>query len=245
MTDLLAALGAEVDRIRSVLADSDQAALRRPVRACPGWDVAEVVRHLGGVHRWARAIVATGRDGSVDADEAASRAPDSGHPADLQDWFAEGGQLLVAELAAAPADRPCWTLAGDGTPSFWVRRQAIETAVHRVDVDLALGGALVGRPGVETALAVDGVEEVVAVMAPRQVRLRRTAALPGRLTLTTADAARTWHLGPDGPSATLRGSASDLLLVLWGRRDPALAVVDATGDPTLLAAALRPGALTP
>jgi uncharacterized protein (TIGR03083 family) len=242
VTDLAAALGSEIERIGSLLADLERPGLRRPVRACPGWDVAEVVRHLGGVHRWATAIVATGHDGSVDADQTAARAPDSAHPADLRDWFVEGAQLLCAELAAASPDRRCWTLAGDGTASFWVRRQAVETAVHRVDVELALGC----RPDVGSALAVEGLDELVTVLAPRQVRLGRTAALPGRLTLTATDAARTWQLGVrDTPSATLSGPAAPLLLALWGRLDLDESGLDATGDPAVLAAALAPGGLAP
>ena len=28
--------------------------LDAPVRACPGWDLAELGRHIGYIHRWAR-----------------------------------------------------------------------------------------------------------------------------------------------------------------------------------------------
>lgn len=239
--DGLGALDAEIGLVSSLLAGTDAAGLRRPVRSCPGWDVAEVVRHLGGVHRWATAIVDTGRDGSVDAVAVAARAPDRGHPADLRDWFAEGAHQLRAAVGAAPADRPCWTLAGSGTASFWVRRQALETAVHRVDVGQALGDG----HELELGLAIDGIDEVVTVMAPRQVRLRRTGPRPGRLTLVAIDAGLSWQIGHHGPPAVLRGPAAYLCLVLWGRLDLGGTGVEVTGDRTVLAAALAPGALTP
>ena len=34
--------------------------LDAPVAACPGWDVARLVGHVGSVHRWATVAVLTG-----------------------------------------------------------------------------------------------------------------------------------------------------------------------------------------
>ena len=67
--------------------------------------------------------------------------------------------------------------------------------------------------------------EVIDTMAPRQVRLGRTAAPAHAVRLTAADTGSAWTLGPGDPVATVRGTAADLLLLLWGRRaddDPAL-----------------------
>ena len=35
-----------------------------PVPACPGWGLADLGRHLGSVHRWAREAIRTGRAGA-------------------------------------------------------------------------------------------------------------------------------------------------------------------------------------
>ncbi|MFM7070083.1 MAG: maleylpyruvate isomerase N-terminal domain-containing protein [Actinomycetes bacterium] len=67
-----------------------------PVADCPGWDVADLVRHTGSTHRWATAHLVAGLAGSIspapapDADVAAS---------DLHEWFADGVTELVALLA--------------------------------------------------------------------------------------------------------------------------------------------------
>jgi hypothetical protein len=34
--------------------------LDEPIAGCPGWDVAALGAHLGGVHRWVLAALATG-----------------------------------------------------------------------------------------------------------------------------------------------------------------------------------------
>jgi MDMPI-like protein len=63
-------------------------------------------------------------------------------------------------------------------------------------------------------------------MAPRQVRLGRTGALPHAIRLSTTDTHSSWILGPGDPVATIRGTAASLLLLLWRRlpaADPAIA----------------------
>lgn len=87
----------------------------------------------------------------------------------LADWLREGLDALT--VALAERGRPCWTLAGLATAAWWRRRQALETAVHRVDAERVLGPA----SPVDPALTVDGVAEVVDVLHPRQLRLGRAA----------------------------------------------------------------------
>ena len=64
---------------------------------------------------------------------------------------------MLETLAAAVPGTPCWNF---GPPprlvDFWIRRQAIETAVHRWDVLEAMGQ----RPELAPALAADGIDEV-------------------------------------------------------------------------------------
>ena len=52
----------------------------------------------------------------------------------------QGCADLVAALAAAPDDLECWTFLPAPSPrAMWARRQAHETAIHRVDAELAAG----------------------------------------------------------------------------------------------------------
>lgn len=197
-----------------------------PVVHCPGWDVAELVRHLGRVHRWATGHVR----GTSSVDE--RRPPPDGSTA-LRGWFAAGARDLLAALESTGPDQACPVLDGaPGSASFWSRRQALETAVHRWDAELAHG-----RPGaIDPDLAADGVAEVADVLLPRQLRLGRLP--PGfapvllvpdghpidRGALLCSDPAGT------APVAIVTGAADRLFLLLWhrvGPDDPGLSV---TGD---------------
>ena len=212
------------------------AAVRRadpgaPVPACDGWAVRDLAGHVGQVHRWATAIVQTGRP-------AADDAPVPGD-AGLADWLEEGVQDLCAALTAEP-DRACWTFAGPGTVRWWQRRQALETLVHRIDAEQAVGA---GTP-VDALLAADGVGEVVDVMHPRQVRKGRCAPAPAQVLLTATDTGGSWLLRGPEPAAAVDGAAEALLLLLWGRTtldDPRLRV---RGDRRRVDAVLG-DALTP
>lgn len=216
---------------------------RTPVAACGTWSVRDLAAHLGSIHRWAAQVVRSGQPG-------AQRPPPTDD--DLADWVAAGIDDLVVALTVDP-DRPCWTFSGPGTARWWQRRQALETLVHRVDVQRAGGDA----GPVAKDLAVDGVAEVVDVLHPRQVARGRCAPAPGRLLLVAQDTGHRWELpgaagpasGPTGsgaaaPEVSIAGPAEALLLLLWqrlGPYDPRLRVL---GDRALVEQVLA-GPLTP
>jgi hypothetical protein len=82
-------------------------------------------------------------------DRASEAAILAGGPGDdeLPGWFREGHASLVRVLEAADPDMTCWTfLDAPSSVAFWARRQAHETAIHRVDAEQAAAGAG-GRPG--------------------------------------------------------------------------------------------------
>jgi uncharacterized protein (TIGR03083 family) len=209
------------------------------VPGCPQWRVRDLVQHQGGVHRWARAIVTTGRPGPFPADEEEQYFAVPGDD-DLLDWFRAGHRALVDDLAAADPELTCWTfLPGTVSPlAFWCRRQAHETAVHRVDAESALGAI----PSWAPDFAVDGIDELLHGFFGRRPE-RLTADPPATMTLraTDADAAWTIGLGPEGlrvepgprPAAlTVTGPASDLYLLLWNRTGQGRIAMD--GDPAAL-----------
>jgi uncharacterized protein (TIGR03083 family) len=184
--------------------------LHAPVPGCPGWDLAGLTAHLGGVHRWARLAILTG--------------PDSGeHPAPegreaLVHWFEEGAAALEHVLRHAEPEKPCWTIAPPATAAFWMRRQAQETAVHRWDAQSSQGQP---EP-LDPALAADGVAEVVEMVYPRQVRLGRQAPLTHSLRIEVSGGssytlAERLNLSPESVDATVSGPAEALLLLLWKR----------------------------
>src|SRR5690606_9367186 len=146
-------------------ADPDQ-----PVPTCPEWTVRELAHHMGRVHRWAAAVV---RDAWPDQPTSEDEERIWGTmPADdaLEAWVREGHRQIVDALTSAPADLSCWTFLAAPSPlAFWARRQAHETAIHRVDAQTVLG-----EPGeVEAAFATDGLDELLlCFFAGRSRRLR-------------------------------------------------------------------------
>jgi uncharacterized protein (TIGR03083 family) len=213
--DLCGHIDAEAALLLGLLDAGGPDALRRPVPSCPEWSVRDLVEHLGTVHRWAAAIVCS-PDGRP-APEPERDYAEGG----LGPWFAEGAGALTQVLRGADPAAPCWTLARPHTIGFWSRRQAHETAVHRVDLADALGA----EAPLDPVLAVDGVDEAVRTFFPRQVRLGREQPLADALAVVESSSGRRWLLAGDGSGpdemtadATVTGSAADLLLLLWRRR---------------------------
>ncbi len=205
--DWLTLLPTATERLAALLDAGDLAA---PVPACPGWSLADLAEHVGGVHAWAtHAIV----HGTPDGEE--PPAPASG----VADWYRGHAARLVAALAERAPDTPAWTFGPEPrTTAFWRRRQVHEVLVHTWDAESSQGTPTPLDP----ALAWDGVDEVATMFYPRQVRLGRTEPLPGTLHLVATDLpdAAPVALGA-GPVREVRAPAADVLLLLWHRADPA------------------------
>lgn len=222
---LLASLEASTAAFGQLLGCSD---LDRRVTTCPDWRVLDLAHHLGNVHRWA--VAATLSDSPPVVPE------DAPGPSAVQDWYAGSAAALVDRLTSADPTDACWHF---GAPprqvGWWVRRQAHEAAVHLWDAQAALG---TGVP-LDPALAADGVDEVLDVFVPRQVRMQRIPPLTAAVRLVATDAPLDRVLGDGGVAATVSGTASDLVLLLWKRVPLERVTVD--GDPTtVLSARLVP-----
>lgn len=220
------------------LADSAHAAgLDAPVPTCPDWTVRDLVTHQSQVHRWAWSYVATGRTTPPGADDRPAAPPGDD---ELLDWFRAGHDELVASLRDAPADLDCWSFLPARSPrEFWARRQAHETAIHRVDADLAAGRTTTFDP----QLASDGIDELLHGFFAR--RRGSLVSDPARkLSVVAADTGAAWTMtiGPDtravtsaadpDADATLTGDATALYQLLWNRGGRDNVTID--GDDSLL-----------
>jgi len=231
--DMLDELTEETARVQQLALDAD---LGAAIAACPGWTAYDLVAHLGAIHRWAARATRTPPDGLV---------PDLEEPhgltgSALAGWYATSAAEL-AEALSVDADRPCWTLAAPGTVRFWRRRQLHETVVHRWDLETALGRSA----RIHAAVALDGIDEVLTAMLPRQVRLRRVEESSRwvRLRVDGQDRALASSAAHDPqPVATVGGDASSILLLLWARLG--LDALSVDGDRHALEEFLA-GALTP
>lgn len=204
--DWLILLRTHTERFAEVVAGGDP---RSPVAACPGWSLHDLVDHLGGVHQWAANAVVSGTP--VFEPERAARGRES-----LAAWYRRHAAHLIDVLEGRPADAPAWTLDdSDPTVGFWRRRQVHETVMHTWDAETSCGEPR----AIEPLLAWDGVKEVAEVLYPRQVRLGRTAPLPGAVRLVATDAPGTLIIG-SGEPIDVRHPAEVLLRLMWHRVDP-------------------------
>ncbi|WP_151772554.1 maleylpyruvate isomerase family mycothiol-dependent enzyme [Streptomyces abyssomicinicus] len=199
---------------------AEEAGLGAPVPTCPGWRVRDLVEHTGAVHRWAAAFVGRGLTAPRQLE-----APPHLDGAELLAWFTEGHRELTSTLASADPEVECWRFLPAPSPlAFWARRQAHETAVHRLDAEAARGGE---PTEVGAEFAVDGIDELlrgfhgrrkrwVRSPEPRLLRVRVTdvvaAADPLDASKAEAEAAAeaVWTVRiSEDPPVTVRGAGGD------------------------------------
>ena len=228
--ELLATLAAE----GGALADAADNHLDRKVPACPDWNVAQLVAHLGGIHRWVRKVVAAGGERVGRREVAAPPEDDDA----LLDWYRDGLAELVQALSADP-ETPAWTFlpTAPDTVGWWRRRQALETATHRWDAQSAAGD----RPdAIAPELGAEGVDELLVDFLPGVLSACPVEGLRGTLHLHATDTPGEWWMDFDAETliptrqhakadAAVRGPAAGLYLWLWNRQAPADASLEVFG----------------
>lgn len=220
------------------------------VPSCPDWDAADLLWHLTEVqYFWARIA------GGVEEPE---QVPDLARPAPeyLTTVLEEQTLALLHALRSRMPTEWCWSWDENGENIGWVaRRQAHEALIHRVDAELVAGTEVgVAAP----AVAADGVDELLTVFLDgvpswgsfdddgRTLRVEATdtgdtwSLRFGRFTGTSPTSGAVYDEDAltvvedlDDHDTTVRGTAWDLDLWLWGRADADALQID--GDPTLAA----------
>ncbi|MEU5952543.1 maleylpyruvate isomerase family mycothiol-dependent enzyme [Streptomyces sp. NPDC047525] len=245
LVDHRAAVAAETARFVTTVRGTD---LATPVPGCPGWTLADLIRHTGSVQRWFATLLRARIQEPPRSREVDLHLPDQQDG--YANWLAESATVAADAFAATDPNLPMWAWGADQHARFWARRMLFETLLHRADAELALGL----RPAIDRAVAVDGIDEFLvnlpfaAFFAPHVVNLRapdRTI----RFRATDGDGDGDWlvRLRPDGfalatagaeaatADATVRGTAGDLLLLVYGRLHHDDAVLSHEGDEDLLA----------
>ncbi|MFI0968128.1 maleylpyruvate isomerase family mycothiol-dependent enzyme [Streptomyces sp. NPDC021080] len=240
--DHRAAIAVETARLVAALENADAATA---VPSCPGWTLEDLVRHTGSVQRWFSALLHARVQEPPRTRDVDLRLPDRWDG--YADWMAESATVAAEAFAATDPDLPMWAWGVDQHARFWARRMLFETLLHRVDADLALGL----RPTIDRATAVDGIDEFLVNLpfatsfAPRVANLRGPD-LTVRFRATDGDGDWLVRLRPDGfgldpaaaatepADATVRGTAADLLLLVYGRLRRDAEAVTHDGDEELL-----------
>lgn len=226
VVDFLAAFDHEAGLLSTAARRDETAA----VPTCPGWDVDELLRHLGQGFRLAEVLVRERRTDPPD------RSMFPAQEGGALEGFEAGRAALVTTLRAADPATPVWTFGAEQSVAFWLRRITHETLVHRVDTELATGA----RSPIDTGLALDGIDEWCTVLLP--LRTSGQEPLDATLHLHATDAEGEWLLRFAGGTVTVerghakgdaavRGEAADLYRWLWGRGD--LDALEVFGDPSV------------
>jgi uncharacterized protein (TIGR03083 family) len=220
--------------------------LRGPVPSCPDWTLGMLLRHVGGGHRWAEEMVRTRATGFLPDDRI--RKLDGDDSADVPaTWLMEGATRLADTLRTAGPDTKIWTpLDLDGTTSFWARRFANETLIHRADATLAAGTEFT----VAEDVALDAVDEWMELDSlPKHFEYRpqkRNLLGPARtlgFEATDTPAAWfvdltgdviTWRRAQEKAAVTVRASLKDLLLAIYLRKPVRSNGIEIAGDGELL-----------
>jgi len=133
----------------------------------------------------------------------------------LISWAYDNVTAFAERLRGIDPRTPAWSWTPDQTAGFWMRRAALEAAVHLWDAE-----GLGERHGVvPSALAADGLDELVDNYS---AAFAMGAPFDGAaLVIHATDIGREWPLCPPGSfvegDREVRGTASDLFLRLWGR----------------------------
>jgi uncharacterized protein (TIGR03083 family) len=222
----LTAIRDESDRLAE-LARQDLGAV---VPSCPEWTVRTLVEHV--------AVVYLHKAACTRLQANPKPWPPETPPGDPVDWLVSARDDMLDLFASLGPEAPSATWEPDDqTVGFWLRRMSFESTVHRVDVELALDA----RTPVSSALAPDGIDEVLDIVlagdwsdspqpgASHQVRLRAGSRV-WLVSLSTEAVTVDHEPGPAGSDEGLvLGTAEDLLLWLWRR--PPLGTVSTEGNP--------------
>ena len=229
--------------------------LTRRVPTCPEWTLRQLATHVGRAQRWAAEIASTRSAEFIPF----RQVPDGRIPDDPElhaPWLRAGAERIIQAVGEAGSD-PVWTFDGLRPASFWARRMAHETAVHRADAEIAVGR----QPELESDLAVDAIDEWLGFMSGAVAEEQRAdtlldgalpdSALPDGTVLHVhatdegLDGDGEWLVRREGSEVTvqhghgkgdvaLRGPAARLLFVLLRRVPPDDPQVQVLGDPALL-----------
>jgi uncharacterized protein (TIGR03083 family) len=235
---------AQTDLLRSCIEGAD---LTVPVPSCPGWNVSQLVRHLGGAQRWAEATVGSRATQPLPDEHFRDlSAHTDGDPAVLGPWLVEGAAQLADTLRRAGPDEKLWTPVPGGSTKFYARRFTHETVIHRADATLAVGAEFT----LDEEVALDALDEWMELGSlPMHFEVHpwmRELLGPGRTlhfhaTDTAPETAAEWLIDLTGDAivwrrahekaaVAVRGPLVDLLLVIYKRRPARSEGIEILGD---------------
>ena len=232
---------AQTGLLREVVTGAD---LSATVPTTPDWNLADLLRHVGGNLRALDQAVRTGVPVTEPAREVPGHAGPSGDdPAAVAAWLAVAAVGVATGVGAAGPDAAAqlWTVRWP--TAAWARRAAQDIVVHRADAAGTVGAAYT----VDGELAVDAVDEFLDLLSGLAaaegagpggtVHLHATDADPGlsaewlvELDLPTFR----WRHAHEKATVAVRTPLADLLRVVTRRLPPDSEGIEVLGDRAVL-----------
>lgn len=229
--------------------------LDAPVPTCPGWTLADLVRHIGGNLHTVGASIR--RDPAVDTSgappgevAAGVTAPDGDDPAVLEGWLGGAAEAFAQALreAGPQAQTEVWGMPESN--AFWARRAGHDILVHRADAAVTTGEGFTVAPD----LAADAVDELLELVTdprtgaafrrlpelfgpPRTLHLHATDTVEGLVAEWLVELGPdgvTWRHGHEKATVALQAPLTELLLILYRRLPVDRDQVHVHGDRALL-----------
>lgn len=216
-----------------------------PIPSCPGWNLIDLLLHLGGNQRLLTCRLLNRDNGPVPADlkdrsflnlepqwlEWANRqkAPaDIAIPAGLIEWYETGLSELTNALNEVDGEAQVWNSGGTAKipANFYQSVAAVESTLHRWDVQNALPEQ---NPGpIEPEVAFNGINFLFSFLPAIRKNFQGPAGTGESFHFHRTDGEGEWLLTFNGNEldikplhakgdVAIRGTASDLLLFLWRR----------------------------
>jgi uncharacterized protein (TIGR03083 family) len=214
------------------------------IRTTPGWDLEALLLHLAGTFQ--RGVTQLGS-----ADQSVEVASEDELAGTALACFEESRLALVSALREHDPADPCWNSVGeDLTVGFLARRLAHESAMHRIDAEVARGAGTT----IDPELAADGIDERLFVVLSHHSEAGQIPDLGGSICLICSDRDAAWSIDASrgrfrvragrGPAdAAVVATASDLFCFSWSR--PTIRPLQVTGRMAVVEAWQQlPGELT-
>jgi uncharacterized protein (TIGR03083 family) len=165
----------------------------------PGWSLSDLASHVASIH---------GRTVLICRDLPRERISAPGLPEGLNpiDWCEWTLQEMLAAFTATEPDTAVWAFGSDQTLGFWERRMVVETGIHRWDACQAIGDA----DRLTDRVAAEGLEEVGDLWHGWLGEVQT-------LQVNAIDLGKSWVYGEGDPTASVEGTASELVLALMQR----------------------------
>jgi uncharacterized protein (TIGR03083 family) len=212
--DYVAAIRSESSAFYNAAAGADPDAR---VPSCPEWSVRDLVLHLAQVHYFWSVLVENLVTDLAELDKLVHPDPPEEYGA-LLAVGRETAERLATALSNADQTARIWSWADRDDVAFVTRHQVQEAAIHRWDLENALGAASPITPDV----ADDSVDEFLRISLPSRDDWKPPA---DTVHIHATDTGSDWFIEPSGniegrpgsADVTLSATASDLLLGLYRR----------------------------